>query len=322
MDLDRLIVRFRQFGGWRLLRAYADMGVLWPGLKALLRCAVTHRSFKAVYPVITRRVDEILLEKYGAISGVSMCGEELETRGDSATALSGRVWFCWLQGMTDAPPLVRACLESQQRCFGKEAVVVLDAENYTQWATMPDYVVEKYRKGIMPAAMFSDMLRLELLLRYGGTWIDSTVLVTRKVRIPDCELMLYRYFRNNRVEGISNWFIHATPANPLLADVQAMLLAYWKDYDCTVEYYMMHLFLSHAARRYPAMIAAMPKANTYNALILRDMLHKSFDAHRWQELTERVPIHKLNYRLADKAAHNTDSYYTHIVSEELRVKSD
>lgn len=290
------------------------MGVLWPGIRSLFCCAVTGRKFKAVYPEITRRVDRILLERYGEIKGAAEFPNEGKSVAPSAPTAE-RIWFCWLQGMADAPELVKACLKSQRRCFGEDNVVVLDDRNYTRWVTLPEYVVEKYRSGIMPAAMFSDLLRLEILLRHGGTWIDSTVLVTGKVTIPQCDLLLFRYLRNNRVEGVSNWFIHACAGNPLLADVRAMLMAYWKDFDCTVDYYMMHLFLGHAARRYPAMIAAMPRANSYRALILRDMFQDSFDAAKWDELLRHVSIHKLNYRLAGKAEKNPDSYYNHILSE-------
>ena len=31
VDFDRLIARFRQFGGWRLVWQYVRMGVLWTG---------------------------------------------------------------------------------------------------------------------------------------------------------------------------------------------------------------------------------------------------------------------------------------------------
>lgn len=31
VDFDRMITRFRQFGGWRLVYQYVRMGVLWTG---------------------------------------------------------------------------------------------------------------------------------------------------------------------------------------------------------------------------------------------------------------------------------------------------
>ena len=63
VDFDRLITRFRQFGGWRLVWQYVRMGVLWTGVCALIRCAL-----KTAYPVITEKVDRIL------VHGAAMVG--------------------------------------------------------------------------------------------------------------------------------------------------------------------------------------------------------------------------------------------------------
>jgi hypothetical protein len=76
--------------------------------------------------------------------------------------------------MENAPELVNVCLESLRASIGGD-IIVLDAQNYTDYVTLPEYVTRKYKKGIIPPALFSDMLRLELLIKYGGTWIDSTV---------------------------------------------------------------------------------------------------------------------------------------------------
>ena len=36
----------------------------------------------------------------------------------------------------------------------------------------------KYEKGIIPKAQFTDIIRLALLDKYGGVWIDSTMFET------------------------------------------------------------------------------------------------------------------------------------------------
>lgn len=46
MDFKKLITRFRQFGGMRLVIAYAKLGALWPAIKAGVRCLVKGQSFK------------------------------------------------------------------------------------------------------------------------------------------------------------------------------------------------------------------------------------------------------------------------------------
>lgn len=321
-DFDRLISRFRQFGGMRLVWQYARMGVLWTGLKEIVRCAVKGRSFKAVYPVITDRIDKILLAKYStAVTSEHLSQLSQISDGDMST---NNIWFCWLQGIDNAPGLVKACMKSQKQMFG-DRVVVLDDKNYTDWITLPDYIVQKYRKGLIPGALFSDILRLELLLKYGGTWIDSTVLASPATstnasqqqtilkKIETSDLFIYRYIRDGRVVGMSNWFIHARANNPLLRDVRDMLLAYWRDYNCTVDYYIFHLFFGEASKRYPELIQRMPRGNSFHAIMLRDRMPLDFNEKWWNELITHVPFHKLNYRLETKAKANANSYLNHIL---------
>lgn len=64
LDLDKLRHRFLQFGGWSLLWQYAKMGVLWCGIKALIRCVVSGASVKTAYPSIIQGVEEILVKRY------------------------------------------------------------------------------------------------------------------------------------------------------------------------------------------------------------------------------------------------------------------
>ena len=356
-DFDRLIARFRQFGGMRLVWQYAKMGVLWIGVKEAIRCIVHGRSLKAVYPVVTKLVDEELITSYETLryEDETLCYEDETLRYENETlryenemlryenetatptkreqahyendnkdnndnrdnrdsvnplnlAAETPVWFCWLQGMEKAPELVKVCLESLRNNIGEE-VIVLDDMNYVEYVQLPEFIVRKYRKGIIPPALFSDMLRLELLIRYGGTWIDSTVWASPEVGIKDSkcrlawkkiresDLFIYRYFnREGRVEGMSNWFIHAKAGNTLLKDTRDMLFAYWRDYDCTVEYYIFHLFFSHAAKKYPEMIRQIPKGNSYHALWLAHHAEQGISDENWQKLITNVPFHKLNWR--------------------------
>ena len=177
-DFDKLRTRLRQFGGWRLVWQYASMGVLWTGVKALASCAVSGRSLKSAYPAITKRVDEILVRRYSHILKENKDRHqrsEAESRGEPAVPKI--VWSAWLQGMDNAPELVKACLASQKKHMGGYEFRVLDLNSYRQWVELPEYVVKKYRNGQMPPAAFSDLIRLAVLKKYGGVWMDATVLL-------------------------------------------------------------------------------------------------------------------------------------------------
>ena len=57
-----------------------------------------------------------------------------------------------------------------------------------------------------------------------------------------------------------------------------MLFSYWKDYNCTLDYYIFHLFFAMVANEYPEEIAAMPHGQSQNSLVL---------LHHWSETFEK-----------------------------------
>ena len=82
---------------------------------------------------------------------------------------------------------------------------------------------------------------------YGGVWVDASVLFTgfenekllnRWHNIEQSKFTIYRYFQRVKKEpvGLSNWFIAARPNEFVVSAVLDMLPAYWKDFNCTVEY--------------------------------------------------------------------------------------
>lgn len=320
-DFDRLHARFHQFGGWLLVQEYARMGVLCTGVAALVRCIVHGRSLKEAYPAITKRVDEILVEQYKDV--LDKCSLLVEKESGVKPRI---IWTTWLKGEDEAPELMRACWTSIRRHLPDYELRIVTLENIGEWCELPDYIFEKYRKGRIPPALFSDVMRLDLLMRHGGTWIDGTVLCTgfpterlqkQWKAIEDSELCLFRYYQRGRKEpvGMSTWFISAYSENAVLATARNMMLAYWRDYDCVVDYYLPHLCIGAALQRRPNLIAAMPRCNSTHSTMLGGALGRDFDEAAWKDLTEHVAFHKLNFRKADEAARNPHSYYCRILKK-------
>ena len=113
---------------------------------------------------------------------------------------------------------------------------------------------------------------------------------------------------------MSTWFISARPGNAVLATARDMMLAYWRDYDCAVDYYLPHLCIGAALQRRSDLIAAMPRCNSTHSTMLGGALGRDFDEAAWKDLTEHVAFHKLNFRKADEAAQNPHSYYNRIIN--------
>lgn len=338
-----ILRRFLQFGGLRLVWQYAKMGVLWSGGKALLHCAWHGQSLKTAYALVTQKVDDILLDRYQyvldeALAKLGECkiseANRLESKSseadgqksDSQTRVPKVVWFSWLQGMEQAPDIVKVCLRSQRRHLMGYEFRIVDLTNYHNWVQLPQYVEEKFRKGLIPPALFSDLLRLALLKQYGGVWMDASVycsgfgnekLRERWEQIMGSELTLFRYFQRGRKEavGLSTWFFAAIPQQPVISIVLDMLLAYWKDFDCTVDYYICHLFFGKVLSKFPDVWTAMPRANSNHSILLGSALGKDYQEAAWQDLIAHVSIHKMNYRKVGEAMENPNSYCNHIMNE-------
>lgn len=321
MDFQKLISRYKQFGGFRLVIEYAKLGVIGIVGEGILKCLMTQKSFKSIYPEVLKRVEPMLVAKYSHIVQASKRSSSLSPEHKRSKI----VWFCWLQGIEQAPGIVHACYNSIKRNIPDREIKVIDNENWKDYVELPDYIVGKWEKKRIPAALFSDLLRLELLIKYGGTWIDSTVLCTglnenqnENENYLDADLFLFQYTKQGSIPvSISNWFITACSNNEMLIVLRDMLYAYWKDYDCTLDYYIFHLFFSMLSKGYPGEILAMPYGQSTNGLVLAKHWGEKFDQKKWDRLTERVCFHKLAFRESRTITNSKDNYYSWIIKSYL-----
>lgn len=99
--------------------------------------------------------------------------------------MSNKVWVCWFQGIENAPNLVKKCYKSLQENLYDKEIVLITSENMNKYVQFPNYIIEKWNAGLITNTHMTDLLRLELLIRYGGMWVDATVLCTsRSKNIP------------------------------------------------------------------------------------------------------------------------------------------
>lgn len=311
MTLRHTYSRFLQFGGWRLIRQYAKMGVLGTAVKYVALSFFKGKSIKEAYSRTRAVLDQRLVRQYRPL----LERQIKETADEGLHERSKTIWTSWWQGEDEAPQLVKACWKSQQKYMPEGwRHIAITKDNYKEYITLPEHIMDKMKRGIIPQALFSDLVRLELLIKYGGVWMDSTVLCTEP-HYPQslliCPLFMFQY-RGTRGEfqGFSNWFISAERGNKALKIVRDLLYQYWRDYDCVVEYYVFHLFVNTLAKEMPEIFKGMPKGNTWPTLMLGNKLAEPYDAQWWDKHTARCCFHKLNYRKENTIGY---SYCSHII---------
>ena len=311
MDFKILVTRYKQFGGIRLFWQYTKLGVLPIVMKGFFRCLQKRQSFKTIYPEILSIIEPLLVERF-QVSDFKFQVNGLLHEHPKV------IWWCWLQGFNNAPKIAKVCHRSLQRNLKDYEIKVIDAENWNKYVELPDYIQTKWKKKQIPPALFSDLLRLQLLIKYGGSWVDSTVLCTDAEHTKeylDADLFLFQYTPPGTADGISisNWFISAHSNNEVLMTLRNMLFAYWKEYNCTLDYYIFHLFFAMVAKEYPEEVAAMPYGSSQRSITLMHHLGDTFKKDQWDHLVSKVSFHKLAFRLNDAIKDNKANYYNYVL---------
>ena len=101
--------------------------------------------------------------------------------------------------------------------------------------------------------------------------------------------------------------------------LREMLYAYWKDYDCVLDYYIFHLFFAMISEEYPEQIAAMPYGQSQNSLVLLHHWGEKFEQKKWDKLTSQVYFLKLAFRVGENVTKDRENYYNYILTEYGRI---
>lgn len=212
------------------------------------------------------------------------------------------IWICWLQGLDNAPEIVKKCVVSVKQNMPNYEVRVLTAENLFEYVTLPEHIVRKYKNGTISFTHFSDILRTALLVQHGGIWIDATVLMTGSISAKFADLPLF-FLQQSKMQVSphfgSSWFLIARKGNPILLRVLELLSDYWKQENLLRDYYLFHLFVYLVFMRNQqgnAIWRTIPHIPNVDAHTLQFSLFEDFNESVWKQMISRSPIHKLTWK--------------------------
>ena len=231
---------------------------------------------------------------------------------------SNKIWICWFQGIENAPELVKACYNSVLKNYKDKEIIVLTEENYKKYVDMPEHIIKKWEKGYITFAHFSDILRIELLSKYGGLWLDSTIFTTKRSELvfnENIELFVFKQVDLDRKNSLavvaSNWLIYANKNNNIINLTKKLLYYYWKDYNYAINYNIFHIFFKLATEVYKDEWKNVPTFNNISPHILQFELNDDFQEIRFNEIKNMSDFHKLNWRIKSE---NKNSFYNYIVN--------
>lgn len=238
------------------------------------------------------------------------------------------IWQFWDKGIENAPEIVKRCVESVDKFESDKKHVVLDFNSVKDYIELPKRYYDLVNSNKMKMAHFSDIVRTCLLIKYGGCWIDSTILLTDKLPqyITNSDLFLFQNNEKDDLDGLilANYFIHSKPDNKILKDLRDILSNYWQDNNFVVNYFFyLHALTMGAnmSKENKELWAKMPFSSFYNVQYFQNILLDEYNENTWSAIKEISPIHKLSFKAKalglNKKEAPKNSYYNKLISREL-----
>ena len=153
------------------------------------------------------------------------------------------IWVMWWQGAdAEKPSLIETCIESVKKNRGVYKVILIDQYNYRDYIDIPQLILDKFNRGIIGIAAFSDYIRFALMEKYGGWYLDATIYVTRPIQQP--ENSFYSIKSGDYSDHISKakwsaylWYL--PQGHPLSVFVHKAFDDYWTHHDNMVNYFLI-----------------------------------------------------------------------------------
>jgi mannosyltransferase OCH1-like enzyme len=206
------------------------------------------------------------------------------------------IWQYWDQGEANAPPIISACLASvRKHCTGFE-IRVLDATTLDNYITLPAFLSTKK----ITRTHLSDLIRLELLATYGGTWLDASIFLTGHIPEAIRSAAFFCYTRDCDPYLMSSWLLSSERCNSLIIAWRDALFDYWRTNDALIDYFFIHhMFEAHVTLNREARKGwqRVPYLSSYTAHKLQHVLLEPFSAGQFASLCDETSIHKLTYKL-------------------------
>ncbi len=315
---------FKKVNGGKVLKEYAQAHVLFHALMMTAIEGTSKKSLELVRESVSNRIIKRLRKKYAPF--IDEFKKSDAEREKLPHKHSNKVWVCWLQGMENAPEIVKKCYKSLLDNLDDREIVLLTNENYKDWVTFPDYIQKKIDNETIGHAHMTDLLRLELLEHYGGTWIDATVFCSGK-NIPNyiwnSDFFIYQCMKpglDGHATRISNWFITAHTNHPFVLLMKALLYKYWRTHENAIDYFLFHDFMELVIEAYPnEWMKVVPVSNSIpHILLLR--LFDAYDKRIWEATKEMTAFHKLSWKLNNEEmsiVNKPNTFYTVVIKNVL-----
>lgn len=190
------------------------------------------------HPGIARRLIRSALLSYDPTVTQSLVG----TDQDNPQPSGKTIWTYWDQGIEALPAFNRLCISTWVFHNPDWSILVLDPSTVFNYLEHDDLPPEW--DTIKTAQAKADLIRLALLTRFGGVWMDSSIILQQSLdelvwnRIEQQSLDLAgfsirRFSREGKDDIFESWFIACKPDSHLIKRWHQVSIRLWENRQTT-----------------------------------------------------------------------------------------
>lgn len=251
--INRLWREYYRFGlEIAILQIFSEIIKYWIYSGKSERFGYPKKLFTKIISRKDMKVQKWLLKEYQPLLN------EIANEQSHEKVVNKIIWTMWFQGIDDMPQTVNLCHHSVERYKGNYQHITLTQDNLEEYIVIPNLIMEKWKQGIISNANFSDYVRVSVLDKYGGIWLDATVLLSSN--FPS-EIENYAQFHAKGINRFKydflyfqsqNWesyFLAKLGNSNIYYFLKKAFELYWQDNNKEIDYLLLH-HLAFIARTY------------------------------------------------------------------------
>lgn len=221
---------------------------------------------------------------------------------------SNKIFAMWIQGVENAPLIVKKTIESQKKYAEKYGYeyILLDKDNIFNYVQLPEIIIEKYQKGIIDFIKFSDIVRVSLLAKYGGVWLDSTIYIESKEKLEyfDNDFFTIRMKNNDKLPKFvpqgrwTGFCLSGKQKNILFEFLRDFQIEYFSKFDVAIDYFLIDYLIEIAYEKFETVKEQMdlnPLSNP-ELFFLATNISKEYDDDEWKNIIQKTSLFKCTYK--------------------------
>jgi len=214
--------------------------------------------------------------------------------------IPNQIWICWWDGIENMPPIVKICYNSVLQNAGDFNVTLINKDNFKEYISIPEHIINKLNNKKMTLTHFSNLLRMALLYKYGGLWLDATYFITNKIILKNISFFTIKRYNSWKHIPNGRWAGNciAGPAGyEFFNFIFTILCEYWKKYNYLITYHLYDYFINLAYDSFPSVKETFDSVD-YNNLdnTLVNYLNKEYKPALLEDFSKNNTYHKFTWK--------------------------